>query len=67
SSDADSKDDERAEGRSSCSSIFGLLSQLYRSLRDDEHVDIISVVDHWILLDILRWGGAQARRSKAVL
>ena len=42
-------------------------SQPYKSLRDDEHVDIISVVDHWILLASVRWGGARVRRSKAVL
>jgi hypothetical protein len=50
-----------------CSSLFGLRSQPYKSLRDDEHVDIISVVDHWILLASVRWGGARVWRSKAVL
>ena len=44
-----------------------VLRYLAKSLRDDEHVDIISVVDHWILLASVRWGGARVRRSKAVL
>jgi len=44
-----------------------VLRYLAKSLRDDEHVDIISVVDHWILLASVRRGGARVRRSKAVL
>jgi len=50
-----------------CVDFLTVLRYLAKSLRDDEHVDIISVVDHWILLASVRWGGARVRRSKAVL
>jgi hypothetical protein len=47
--------------------LFVLLLQLFESMRVNEYNDIVSVVDHRILLGSIRWGGTGAWCSKAVL